>query len=512
MLPSYFGVPDFVVFNHGCFILYQKNKSQDGRFRSLRRSLMSGLFLFRKLCGKDATTILEKGLIMQENKSGLLIGVDEKIGVGQAFLLGLQHVLAMDLYLVPIIIAGILAFSTADTAFFIQMSFIAAGIATIIQTKWGIKLPVVQGPSYVPIGALAAIGGSLGLGAMIGSLIPGAIIIALLGSVKVFAKLVRRFIPPIVGGTVIVVVGISLMPVAMGSIYGAPGNFSANCLVGFVSAALLVACMMVGHTMKKAGHVFRLTSIIIALAGGTLLASCFGSVDFSPVAKASWFALPKVFPFGMPQFNLSACITMVFIYLVVLVETTGTWFTVSAVTDKELTDNHLNRAAIGEGIGCFVGALFGGTPMTGYSTNAGIIAITGVGSRMAIMASGAVLIILGMMPKLMNVIACIPGTVINGVFAVVCVVIALNGFKVIQKEVLHDRNMMVVGLPILATLAVTVLPKDALQAMPSFLNYFLSSGIAVGAVTAVVLNLILPGKNWSTASDNVADISEEKAA
>ncbi|MEC2078618.1 solute carrier family 23 protein, partial [Metabacillus fastidiosus] len=161
----------------------------------------------------------------KQASSNLIVGVDEKIGVGRAFLLGLQHVLAMDLYIVPIIIAGILAMDTGNTAFLIQMSFLAAGIATLIQTGKGIKLPVMQGPSYIPIGALTAIGSKLGLGAMIGSLIPGAIIIALFGyPLKWFAKLVQRFIPAIVGGTVIAVVGISLMPVAMTGIFTVQGN------------------------------------------------------------------------------------------------------------------------------------------------------------------------------------------------------------------------------------------------------------------------------------------------
>lgn len=432
-----------------------------------------------------------------QQKSTLLVGVDEKIGPGKAFILGLQHVLAMDLYIVPIIIAAILAMDTANTAFFIQMSFLAAGIATLIQTGWGIRLPVVQGPSYIPIGALTAIGSKLGLGAMVGSMLPGALILALLGSVKIFAKMVRRFIPPLVGGTVIIVVGMSLMPVAMTSIYTAEGNFNTNILLAAVSAALLVTCMMIGNVAKKNGHLFRLTSVIVALAGGTFVASFFNEVDFSPVAQAPWVALPKFFPFGAPVFDFSAVLTMIFIYLVVLVETTGTWFTISTVTDSKLTDNRLNRAAIGEGMGCFAGALFGGTPMTGYSTNAGVIAITGVGSRMAIMASGVILIALGMLPKLMNVIACVPQTVINGVFAVVCVVITLNGFKVIQQEVLNERNMMVVGLPILFTLGVTVMPTDILYSLPSFLSYFLSSGMAVGAITAVILNLILPKEHVS---------------
>lgn len=432
----------------------------------------------------------------QPNKSPLLVGVDEKIGAGKALVLGLQHVLAMDLYIAPIIIAGILSLDKGNTSFFIQMCFLATGIATLIQTGFGLRLPVVQGPSYVPIGAIGAIGSKLGLGAMAGSLIPGALLIALLGiPLKWFAKAVRRFIPPIVGGTVILIVGIGLMPTGLNNVYHAPGDLGTNCLIAAVSAGSLVICILLGRKAKGLGTFFRLISVLVAIAVGTVVASMFGTVDFSPVKEAAWISLPKFFPFGAPVFNISAILTMVFVYFIILIETTGTWFVVSSVTGKELTDERLNRASLGEGLGCFVGALFGGTPMTGYSSNAGLIAITGVGSRMAIMAGGGILVLLGLVPKLSALITCIPGTVINGIFGIVCVAIVVNGLKVIQHIDLDDRSMMIIGIPVLMTIAVTVLPAGATDGLPDFAVYVLSSGITVGALAALLLNFFIPNRS-----------------
>ncbi|MCM3668636.1 purine permease [Mesobacillus maritimus] len=429
----------------------------------------------------------------------LSVGVEEKISLGKSILLGMQHVLAMDLYIAPIIIAGLLALDAMNTTFFIQMCFLAAGIATLIQTIGGIRLPVVQGPSYVPIGALAAIGGKLGLGAVFGSLIPGALLIAILGyPLKVFAKMVRKFIPPLVGGTVIVIVGISLMPSAFNSIYMSPGNVGDNVIIAAVSAAVLVICMLLGRKAKGYGTFFRLMSVILAILAGTITASIFGSVDFSPVKDAAWFSFPSFFPFGAPVFDLQAILTMVFIYLIILIETTGTWFVVSTVTDSELDDKRLNRASVGEGLGCFVGSLFGGTPMTGYSSNAGIIAITGVASRMAIISAGVILVVLGLIPKLSAVITCIPEPVIQGIFGIVCVAIAMNGLKVIQHVDINDRNMMVIGIPILLTIGTLVLPKEILYSVPDFANYILSSGTAVGAIAVVILNLVIPNEMIDT--------------
>lgn len=427
--------------------------------------------------------------------SSLVVGVDDKIGVGKAFLLGMQHVLAMDLYIAPIIIAGILSLSKGDTAFFIQMCFLGTGIATLIQTGFGLKLPVVQGPSYVPIGAIGAIGGKLGLGAMTGALLPGALIIALLGvPLKWFAKSVRKFIPPLVGGTVIMIVGVSLMPVGMNNIYHSEGDLWTNVFIAAVSAGVLILCMLLGNRGRRLGTLSRLVSVLVAILVGTIVASLFGKVDFSPVADAKLISMPAFFPFGAPVFDWGAILTMVFIYFIILIETTGTWFVVSSVTGKELTDERLNRAAFGEGMGCFVGALFGGTPMTGYSSNAGLLAITGVGSRMAIMAGGVILVMLGLFPKLSTAITCIPEPVINGIFGVVCVAIFINGMKVIQIVDLNERAMMIIGVPILLTMAVTVLPAGALDTVPTFVSYLLSSGITIGALAALILNLIIPNK------------------
>lgn len=418
------------------------------------------------------------------------VGINEKIGWGRAFLLGTQHVLAMDLYIAPIIIAGMLALGN-DTSFFIQMCFLAAGIATLIQTLGGLKLPVVQGPSYIPIGALGAIGSKLGLGAVFGALLPGALLIALLGyPLKVFAKTVKKIIPPLVGGTVIVIVGISLMPTAFGSLY--EGDVKSNIIISSVTATILVALMLLGRKNGGAGTFFRLTSVVIAITIGTIVAMMFGSVSFAKVAEAKWFSLPTAFPFGKPEFNLQAVLTMVFIYFIILIETTGTWFVVGTVTNEKLNEKRLNKGAVGEGLGCLVGGVVGSTPMTGYSSNAGIIALTKVASKRAIIAAGIILVLLGLMPKLAALITCVPLTVINAIFGIVCVAIIMNGLKVIQKVTINDRNMMVIGIPILLTIGTMGIPADVMNSVPPFVNYILSSGTAVGAIAVLILNLIIP--------------------
>ncbi|WP_449620992.1 nucleobase:cation symporter-2 family protein [Robertmurraya sp. Marseille-Q9965] len=418
-----------------------------------------------------------------------------QVSTMQSIFLGLQHVLAMDLFIPPIILAGLLSFSVPDSALLIQMTFIACGLATIIQAGFAMKLPVMQGPSFVPLSALAAIGTSSGIGAMIGSLIPGALLIALLGyPLRVFSKVVRKFIPPIVAGTVIVVVGISLMPSAINSIYTAQGSFGTNMLVALITAAVLIFCMYVGEKAKTKLKYIKVAAVILSLGIGSITASFFGLVDFSSVGTASWFQMPSIFAFGTPKFELDAILIMLAIYFIVTIETTGTWFTVGKVTEEELNDKRLNGGAFGEGLGCFVGSFFGGTPVTGYSSNAGIIAITGIKSRKPIIAGGVILLVLGMMPKLMNLIASIPSVVINSVFAILCVVIMMNGFKVIKAVPFTERNMLVIGVSIMAAMFAVLMPADILSGLPSLVTYFISSGTATGAIVALVLNLVLPQK------------------
>lgn len=427
----------------------------------------------------------------------------EEITVGKSIFLGVQQILAMDLFIPPIILAGLLSFSVQDSALLIQMTFIACGIATIIQAGFAMKLPVMQGPSFVPLSALAAIGTTSGIGAMIGSLIPGALIIALLGyPLKLYSKVVRKVIPPIVAGTVIVVVGISLMPSAINSIYTAEGSFGENILVATVTAAVLIFCMYVGEKAKSKWKYIKVVSVILALGLGSLVASFFGLVSFASLENASWFQMPSLFAFGAPQFNVHAILVMIVVYLIVTIETTGTWFTVSNVTGEELNDKRLNGGAFGEGLGCFVGSFFGGTPVTGYSSNAGIIAITGVKSRKPIIMGGIMLVVLGMMPKLTSLIACIPSVVINSVFAILCVIIMMNGFKVVKGLEFTERNMIVIGVPIMLALFAVLMPANVLNGLPEIVTYFVSSGTAIGAIAALILNLVLPQKQVERVNTN----------
>ncbi|WP_107925664.1 uracil-xanthine permease family protein [Lysinibacillus parviboronicapiens] len=436
----------------------------------------------------------------KNNTHHLTVLPDEKVPFGQSALLGLQHVMAMDVYVVPFLIAMLIGLQSEQSTALIQSTFIAAGIATIVQTHFCMKLPIAQGPSYVPLGAIVGIyaasgSGELGWSSVLGASLIGAILVIILGYTGVFNKIVKTFIPPVVGGTIIFVVGLSLMPVGLSSnIYnGAGATIKQNIYLALISATVLIICVMLGSVFRKKGRVFRITSVILALIVGSISANFMGVLDLSPVSQAKWFSMPQLpfVDFGF-SFNLSAIITMVIIYIVLMAETTGTWFAVSNVIDKPLTDKQINRGVIGEGIGCFIASLLGSTPVTGYSTNAGVISITGIASRRVFIVAGAWFILFGFSGKLAALISAIPSAVIGGVFVIVCGIIAISGLQVMKNEKIGEKEMYVIAVPMILTLALTLLPDDFLYSLPTTVQYLFGSPVATAAIVAILLNKVLP--------------------
>ncbi|QLL69628.1 uracil-xanthine permease family protein [Lactobacillus sp. 3B(2020)] len=433
-------------------------------------------------------------------ESGLMIGPDDKVPTSEATLLGLQHVLAMDVYVPPIILAGMLSMGAIDSQGLLQGTFLAAGIGTILQTVFFMKMPMSQGPSFVPLGAAAGIalaGGGLkgdGMATLIGALIVGAILMVLLGLSGTFQKIINKLVPAVVGGTIITCVGLSLIPSALNdNIFEANGNIYQNMELASATALTLLICVGISIRFPKVQKIFRTGSIVIALLVGTLLSATMGRFDWQSVAKATWFGLPQrtIFHWGV-HFNLTAILTFIIIYAIITTETTGTWFAMGAVTNHEITPKQWNRGIIGEGLSCLVAALSGATPVTGYSTNAGVVSITGVASKRVFVAAGIWFIILGFFSKLSAFLAAVPAPVIGGVFAIITVTIMLNGLNVIRGIKTESSDLYIIGLPIILTLAIVLLPSKVTNNAPQLIQYLLGSPIAIAALCAIILNLLMP--------------------
>ena len=233
------------------------------------------------------------------NTSQLTVLPDEKLSFGKSTLLGLQHVLAMDVYVV-FLIAMLIGLQGDQSGALIQSTFIA-GLATVVQSYFCMKLPVAQGPSYVPLGAIVGIyatsgGGQLGWNSVLGASLIGAALVILLGMTGLFNKIVKSFIPPIVGGTIIFIVGLSLLPVAIrDNIYQATGeNINQNVMLALISAGVLLFFVVLGSLLGKKGSIFRIMSVMFALIVGCISANFMGLLNFSAVADAKWFSLPQI--------------------------------------------------------------------------------------------------------------------------------------------------------------------------------------------------------------------------
>ncbi len=431
-----------------------------------------------------------------------------------AVLLGLQHALSMDVYVVPFLIGAALGLSAGELATLIAAGFVAAGLASLLQSQLCLRMPVMQGPSYVPIGAVVAIaadsgGGTAGLGTVFGALIPGAVLLAALGwPLRLFHRLIERLVPPLVGGAIIVVVGITLIPVGLQGdvLSGPPARLDGNLVLALASAAILVVASLTGTALgrgtggaaRRWGRALRSGSVLAALAGGSLLAVPMGRLDLSPVARAHWLQRPPLAGLDITlHLSAPAVLTMLLVYAVVLAETTGTWLVISAVTGHAFARRDADRGALGEGLGCLLSALLCSVPVTGYSANGGLIALTGVASRRVFLAAALFLVGFGLCGKLAACIACVPAPVIGGLFGVLCVVILMSGLGILARSGpgqagLDERGIMVAGLPILLGLGAVLLPPGLLATWPLLARELLGSSTAVGAGSAILLNLVLP--------------------
>ncbi|MEQ6219265.1 solute carrier family 23 protein, partial [Levilactobacillus brevis] len=311
-----------------------------------------------------------------------------------------------------------------------------------------------------------------------------------------------KLVPAIVGGTIITCVGLSLIPSALNSnIFEASGNINQNIILASITAVTLLVAISISIRFPRVQRLFRTGAIILSLLTGTLVATAMGRFDWKTVIQAPWFSFPQgtALNFGI-TFSPSAIITFIVIYAVLTTETTGTWFAMGAVINHQLTKNQWNRGLIGEGLSCFVSSILGATPVTGYSTNAGVISITGVASKRVFIAAGIWFMILGFFSKLSAFLAAIPAPVIGGVFAIICVTIMLNGLNVIRRLDLGESSLYVIGLPIVLTLALVLLPATVTKESPQLVQYLLGSPIAVAAIAAILLNLCMPSDQQHSAA------------
>ncbi|MCQ6280365.1 nucleobase:cation symporter-2 family protein [Bacillus sp. EB600] len=426
--------------------------------------------------------------------------------------IGIQHVLAMyaGAVIVPLIIGGALKLSGEQLTYLVSIDILTSGIATILQVWqnrfFGIGLPIVLGCTFTAVGPIIAIGGQYGLSAIYGSIIISGIIVILISNF--FGKLVK-FFPPVVTGSVVTIIGITLIPVAMNNVAGGQGSpdFGSGSNLALAFGTLLFIIVL--YRFFK-GFI-RSIAILLGLIAGTIVASFMGKVHLSAVGDASWFHIARPFYFATPSFELAPIITMTLVAIVSLVESSGVYFALADITEKKLTEEDLVKGYRAEGLASILGGIFNSFPYTTYSQNVGLVQLSGVKEKNVIYTAGTILIILGFIPKIAALTTIIPTAVLGGAMVAMFGMVIAAGIKMLSKvDFTSQENLLIIACSVGMGLGVTAVP-NLFSHMPETVKILSNSGIVAGSVTAIFLNLVFtigkPRKQKNVSTKNNRSIA-----
>lgn len=414
-----------------------------------------------------------------------------KNGFGKTLSLGIQHVLAMyaGAIVVPLIVGAALGLSPKELTYLVSIDIFMCGAATLLQVWsnkfFGIGLPVVLGCTFTAVSPIIAVGTEYGVSAVSGSIIASGLLVILISFF--FGKLVA-FFPPVVTGSVVTIIGITLMPVAMNNIAGGEGSAdfgdASNLILGFIVLAIIVLLYRFTKGFLKS------ISILIGIVFGTGIAFFMGKVHFDNVAQADLFQMVQPFYFGAPSFHVAPIITMFIVAVVSLVESTGVYFALGDLTNRRLTEKDLAKGYRAEGVAVFLGGIFNAFPYTAYSQNVGLVQLTGIKKNAVIVVTGAMLMVLGLFPKVAAFTTIIPSAVLGGAMVAMFGMVIAYGIKMLSRiDFGTQENLLIVACSVGLGLGVTVVP-DIFKQLPASITLLTTNGIVAGSFTAILLNII----------------------
>lgn len=409
--------------------------------------------------------------------------------------LGIQHVLAMFASNVTpaFIVAGAAGMTGADLIYMVQMAMLFSGVATLLQTVGigpvGARLPIMQGTSFAFIPIMVPVVKTAGLGALFGGVVIAGVFHFLLGTV---IGRIRRWLPPLVTGLVILSIGLALIPVGVKYAAGGVALMGTPEFGSLLNWSLAATVVLVSLGVKFfVGGFLSSAAVLVGLVAGYLVAIPLGMVDFGRVADASWFAAPDPLRFGF-EVNLTTVIGMCLMSVVSAIETVGD---ISGVAKggagRQATDREIAGGTLADGLGSAVAGLFGALPNTSYSQNVGLVAMTGVMSRHVVTYGAIFLILAGLVPKVGAVVAGMPISVLGGGVIVMFGMICSAGLNLLSEVTFNRRNMVILAVSLSVGLGLQSVP-EALQHAPPIVRLLLASGLLPIAVIAVVLNRVIP--------------------
>lgn len=418
--------------------------------------------------------------------------------LGQAFPLALQHVVAMIVGCVTpaIIIAGVSGLSESDSVILIQAALVVSALSTFLQlfpigTKKGFKLgaglPVIMGVSFAYLPSMQAIAGDFGLPAIFGAQLVGGIVAIIVGA---FINKIRKFFPPLIAGTVVFTIGLSLYPTAINYMAGGVSSPTYGAWQNWLVAIFtLVVVTLLNHFGKG---ILKLASILVGIIAGYIFSAFFGMVSFEAIESARVFQLPQLMHFGI-EFEISSCVAIGILFAINAIQAIGDF---SATTigglDRQPTNKELQGAIVGYGFSNIIGCMFGGLPTATYSQNVGIVTTTKVVNRCVLGLSAALLLAAGLIPKFSAMLTTIPQCVLGGATVSVFASIAMTGMKLVMTADMTYRNTSIVGLAAALGMGVSQ-ASAALSTFPEWVTtIFGKSPVVIATLVAVILNIILP--------------------
>lgn len=417
-------------------------------------------------------------------------GIDDNPSVATKILLALQHIFAAfgGIIVVPMVISGALGFNMATSTTLISASILVAGLTTIIQAKGigpiGSRVACIQGTCFTFVAPSISVGSTLGLPGIMGATILGSLLEVFL---SYFIKPILKFFPPLVTGTVVCLIGLTLLPVSMDWAAGGVGAADYGSLTN-ISIALTVTLITLLLNRYGSGLISS-ASILIGMIVGYIICIPLGMIDFSSISQASWISFPKVFEHGV-AFDAKAVLAFLPAYFVTTIETVGCLKAIGEVSGVKLEDKRIGAGVLADGVGSMLAGVLGAFPNTAFSQNAGLIPLTKVASRYVAVMAGIILIILGFLPKFAAIINIIPQPVLGGVGIVMFGTVAAAGIKTLSRVKINNRNLLIIATSIGLGLGITFRP-EFLSNLPETMQMIFSSGISTGTIVAVLLNLIL---------------------
>ncbi|MDU7068778.1 MAG: nucleobase:cation symporter-2 family protein [Clostridium perfringens] len=441
---------------------------------------------------------------LKNTEVNLIYGVDDDLDLPKKVLFGLQHIFAAfgGIIVVPLVIATSLGFDSKVTTALISASILGFGLATIIQAKGvgkvGARVACIMGTDFTFVSPAISVGSVLGLPGIIGATILGSLFEVIL---SFFIKPLMKFFPPLVTGTVVALIGLTLLPVSIDWAAGGAGSANYASLENLAVAMFVLVITLLLNNYGKG--MISSASILIGIVVGYIVCIPLGLVDFTPVKEASWLSFPKILEFGV-TFDAKAVMAFIPAYFVATIGTVGCLKAIGETSNIDIGDKRVAAGVLSDGVGSALGGLVGSCPNTSFSQNIGIISLTKVASRHVAVMAGILLVILGFLPKVAAIITGIPNPVLGGVGIMMFGTVAAAGIRTLSNIKLTERNLLIIAISMGLGLGVTFRP-DVIHNLPEAIRMIFSSGISTGTIAALILNAVLKESPTSMEFENMYD-------